>query len=445
MTYPETIKYLESFINYEKIPAYPYRKSLKLERINKFLRGIGNPQDTLRCIHVAGSKGKGSTCAFITNILREAGFRVGLYTSPHLLDFRERIRILNPKQVHNFPAKLSYSRRDPASNIEMQREKKDFEGMISRYELAKLVSQLKPAVEKFNKNSKYGRLSFFEVYTTLAFIYFKKKKVDFTVLETGLGGRLDATNTVNALVSVITPISYEHTRILGNTLAKIAREKAGIIKAQGSGLRAQGLNVISAPQKKEAQEVIRNRCKEVGAKLIEINAPIEGTNLGLLGEHQRINAAVARQAVEALKLGIKEKTIQDALAKTVWPGRCEVISKNPLIVLDGAQNIASAQALKKAIREKFKFKNLILVLGISSDKDIKGICDELCDLADKVIITQANNPRAAEPPALAKYFQDKETHLTENIGEARKLAQLLAKKKDLILVTGSLFVVGEFR
>ena len=213
MTYPETTRYLESFINYEKIPAYPYKESLKLERIKNFLAAIDNPQNALKCIHIAGTKGKGSTCAFVAYILRAAGYKVGLYTSPHLSDFRERIRI------------LSYQ-----SSAFSSQPVVDFEGMISKNELTGLVEKLKPEIEKYNKNSKYGPLSFFEVYTTLAFIYFKEKKVDFAVLETGLGGRLDATNVVEPLVAAITPISYEHTQKLGVTLREIAAEKAGIIK-----------------------------------------------------------------------------------------------------------------------------------------------------------------------------------------------------------------------
>jgi len=425
MTYPEALKYLESFINYEKIPAYPYKESLKLERVRDFLDTIDNPQDSLRCIHIAGTKGKGSTCAFIAYILRQAGYKVGLYTSPHLSDFRERIRVLHPRTK------------------ELKNLRTDFEGMISEKELSDFVDRLKPAIEKYNNDSKYGPLSFFEVYTAVAFAYFKEKKVDLAVLETGLGGRLDATNVVRALVCAITPISYEHTQKLGSTLAEIAAEKCGIIKIPGS-------IVISAPQEKEAMEVIRNRCERIGAKLFEVGKDIEYHKLksNLIGEHQLINAAVAVGAIEALssygvKVSIDE--IKNGLRNTVWPGRCEVVSKDPLIILDGAQNIASAQVLKKAIKENFKYKKLILVLGISKDKDILGICREVDELADEVILTRADNPRATEPKVLAGYFKGKPAHITKDIKEAKIMAQRIAKKGDLILVTGSLFVVGEFR
>jgi len=442
MTYLETIKYLESFINYEKIPAYPYKESLKLERIKEFLNKIGNPQGSLKCIHIAGTKGKGSTCAFIAYILREAGFKVGLYTSPHLSDFRERIRILSPVDTKSLRA-----------------AQEDFEGMIPKRKLAKLAEDLKPVIERYNKNSKYGPLSFFEVYTSLAFVYFKEQNVDFAVLETGLGGRLDATNVVNPLVCALTPISYEHTQKLGNTLKEIAREKAGIIKGKN-------LVVISAPQEEEAMEVIRQRCFQQGAKLYEVGKDIlfkaanKGFNIKgrfgeypdlkirLVGTYQIINAALGLGTIEALcsyNINVPVNPIKNGFYNTIWPGRCEVVSRRPFIVLDGAQNIASAQALKKAIKENFQYKRLILILGISKDKDIKGICKQLYDLADEVVLTMANNPRATEPKYLARYFRGKNIHITNSVKEAKALSARLSKKEDLNLVTGSLFVVGEFR
>jgi len=453
MTYPEALRYLESFINYEKITDWPYKQSLKLERIRDFLSTINNPQDSLKCLHVSGTKGKGSTCAFLTYILRQAGYKVGLYTSPHLSDFRERIRILS-HQVTRIPS---------------HQEKKDFEGMISKNELANLVKRLKPAIDQYNKASKYGPLSFFEVYTALAFVYFKEQKTDFLVLETGLGGRLDATNVVKPLVCAITPISYEHTQRLGNTLKEIAAEKAGIIKSHQS-------IVISAPQEREAQGVIRQRCKKLAAKSYEVGKDIifnEGNSdfnikgifsrypdlkINLLGRHQLINATVAVGVIEALKfygITIDTDSIRAGLYRTAWPGRCEVVGRNPWVVLDGAQNVASACALKQAIKENFstrgrlsrkkKFKKLILVFGISKDKDIKGTSLELADFADVVVLTKSRNPRAQPPQDLAKYFKDKPTYITQSVKEAGELAARIATKEDLILVTGSLFVVGEFR
>jgi dihydrofolate synthase/folylpolyglutamate synthase len=223
---------------------------------------------------------------------------------------------------------------------------------------------------------------------------------------------------------------------------------------------------VTAPQEEEAMEVIRNKCKKVGVKLYEIGKDIayrkinnsftikgifreyHGLKIRLLGEHQIINASVAVATIEALRLhntNIGFEAIRLGLYDTLWPGRCEVISKNPIVVLDGAQNIASVAVLKKATKENFQYKKLILVLGISSDKDIKGICNMLSGLADVVILTRANNPRATEPQDLVKYFKGKDVRITKNVLEARALSRHIARKEDLILVTGSLFVVGEFR
>lgn len=442
MTYPQAIKYLESFINYEKILSWPYKQSLKLERSEEFLTAIGNPQRALRCIHIAGSKGKGSTCAFISYILKEAGFKVGLYTSPHLSDFRERIRILE------YP-----------SSVVSRQSSLEFEGMISKGELTGLVEKLKPSIQSYNKKSKYGPLSFFEVYTSLAFAYFKEQKVDFAVLETGLGGRLDATNIVKPLVCGITPISYEHTQKLGNSLKEIATEKAGIIKDKNS-------IVISALQEKEVMEVIKQRCQRLGVKLYAVNKDLfyqkmrQGFNVigifdeypnletRLLGNHQLINVTLAIGVIEALRffdIYVGIDSIRTGIYNTFWPGRCEIVAKDPLIILDGAQNIASSRALKETIKENFKYKRLILVLGISNDKDIKGICKELSDLADEVILTQASNPRATAPGILARYFNGRYVHKTKDVKEAKEISGKLANNQDLILITGSLFVVGEVR
>lgn len=443
MTYPETIKYLESFINYEKIPSVPYTRSLKLERFKEFLQLINNPEETLRCLHIAGTKGKGSTCIFIAYILRQAGYRVGVYTSPHLSDFRERIRILNPIHLTRKP-------------------KLEFEGMIEKRELSALTGRFKPYIQKYNRNSKYGELSFFEVYTAIAFAYFKEKNIDFAVLETGLGGRLDATNCVNSLVSAISPISYDHTYLLGKTLSKIAAEKAGIIKR----LPHQQIKVVSAPQEKEVWRVLRKRCRETGALLFEVGRNIRykktkrgfnikgvfnnyaGLRLKLFGDYQIINASVAVGVMEALRsygINIKARHIKQGLCNAVWPGRCEVVSKKPLVVLDGAQNVASMRALKGSVRQAFKYNRIILVLGVSSDKDIQGICRQLYDFADVIILTQSDNPRAKSAEELARFFPDKDVYVTHSVKEARKKAMCLAQSLDLILVCGSLFVVGEFR
>jgi len=424
MTYCQAIRYLEGFVNYEKSPHYSYEDAFKLDGFVNFLKFLGNPQDKLKVIHIAGSKGKGSTCAFCAYILRAAGFSAGLYTSPHLVDFRERIRILEPQ------AKKS--------------ERNEFEGLIKKREISLLVKYLKGALEKYRKISSEREPTFFEICTVLAFLYFKKKRVDFVVLETGMGGRLDATNAASSLVCGITPISYEHTQYLGDTIKRIAFEKAGVIKEKGT-------IVVSASQVKDAREVIRKRCAIFGAKLYEVTAPGRNYKLKLIGRHQQENAAVAVKIAEAIKsrgFKVSPSAIKNGLAQASWPGRCEVVSKVPLIVLDGAQNKASAAVIRSAIRENFKFNKLILVLGISSDKDIKGICSQLESLADRIILTRADTPRAARLELIKKYLAKSrggEIRITNSVKEARDLSLRLAGKKDLILVTGSLFVVGEFR
>ena len=452
MTYPEAIKYLDSFIDYEKIPQYSYKQLLKLERIKEFLNTLNNPQDQLKCIHIAGTKGKGSTCAFIAYILREAGFKVVLYTSPHLSDFRERIRIIKPI-------------------TESQKPKTEFEGMISERELTDLIEELRPFIQEYNSQSKYGSLSFFEVYTTLAFMYFKKMQVDFCVLETGLGGRLDATNVVNSSMSIMTSISYEHTRQLGKTLSEISYEKTGIIKNHKS-------IVISAPQEREVREVISKRCEMVGAELYEIGKdiiieegiPVKGsrcfnisgafdklTNLKirLAGRHQIINASLAVAAVLALdklhQVRVNLEAIRAGLYNTIWPGRFEIIRKKPLLILDGAQNPASAQALKQTILENFPGRQIILVFGVSQDKDINGICKVLIPISDEIILTHTDNPRAADVDVIEQAFisqlsgRSRPINKTRSVKAALDLAKAKAGLEDLVLVTGSLFLVGEVR
>jgi len=426
--YTDSIKYLESFIDYEKM-AGPYDvQKWKLERVEKLLEMVGNPHHGMRFIHVAGTKGKGSTSAMIASILRESGYKVGLYISPHLIDFRERISIN--------------------------------EEMISKDQVNYLVEKLKPYVDILKAHEEqYGNISFFDVYTVLALLFFAQENVDFTVLEVGMGGRLDATNVVTPLVSVITQISYDHTLSLGKTIEAIAREKAGIIKDNGY--------VITSPQVPEALQVIENVSAEKIATLFEVGRDINYSDkgkhfhvsgilseyeyliVGLLGEHQIINAVTAIGAIETLwfhGFTIEEESIRRGLENIKWHARVEVIQRDPIIILDVAHNAASAAALRNTIKENFDYRNLILIFGSSMYKDIKGMGNYLCPIADTIILTKMNNPRSMEPKDIRTQLKDiyhKDFIITRNVREALEKALSIAEIHDIICITGSFYLAGE--
>lgn len=431
MTYQEALQYLDRFINYEKKNNYDYDLSFKLDRMKRLCALLGDPQRSARSIHVAGTKGKGSTSAIIQSILKSSGFKTGLYTSPHLVSFRERIKINDT--------------------------------LIEEKDVGDILDIVKTAVDEMDGD----KPSFFEIYTALAYIYFKKEKVDFAVYETGLGGRLDATNVIDPLVCVITPISYEHTHILGDTLTKIAYEKAGIIKRGGI--------CVSAPQEDEALAVIGSVCKEREVELVLVGRDIkfkelvsndeeevfdvsalfgkyDNLHMKLLGSHQVINASTAIGAVEALRMGgisVKEDAVKKGIESARWPGRLELVRKrSPRVVLDGAQNKASADALARSVRKLFKYKKLILILGVSKDKDIKGMLKELVPISDMIILTKTKIAERAMDPVLIRDLitpGSKVAGTAQSVKDAIDMALQKAKPSDLILVTGSLFVVGEAR
>ncbi len=445
MTPHQATQYLISFINHEihlhKTSYYEF----KLDRVRQLLARLGDPQKKLRFVHVAGSKGKGSVCVLMASILEQAGYKVGLYTSPHLYDYSERIRILQSPESFG--------------------EKHDsFKGKIPRWEMADLLNDLKPAIENFQAQSE--RLSFFEVFTVLAIYYFYKSKVDIVVLETGLGGRLDATNVVSSLVAAITPISLEHTQQLGRTLAKIAAEKAAIIKDKNQA-------VVVAPQKLSALKVIKERCRQVKARAIFIGEDVQyqllkndvsgsvfqiatstktlpALTMRFLGQHQVINAAVAIGIVEALRkqtFKISDAAIEKGVARALWPGRFEIVRRQPVIILDGAHNPASAQALVKTLKSLWPDGKITFILGLSLDKDITNICRIFDRIAAKIIFTKANHPRAADLSSvqLTKLFPKKEVVVTSNVSQALRRVFGAAQKRDVIVVTGSLFLIGEAR
>ena len=428
MDYQAALDYILSFADYERMP----RSALvfDLRRIEVLLEKLGNPHQAARSIHVAGTKGKGSTAAMIASILTQADYRTGLYTSPHLLSIKERI------QIDGSP--------------------------IAENAFARLVEMMRPEVEIVNDSGGFGELTTFELLTALAFAYFKERQADYQVLETGLGGRLDATNVVKPEVCVITAISFDHTDVLGDTLPQIATEKAGIIKPTSI--------VISSPQYPEAMEVIVRVCRERGVRLVRAGSDVtwqrkafslEGQafqvngltgeyelNLPLLGEHQLENAATAVAAAEVLvERGAKvsPKNIADGLAQVHWPGRLQILRREPWVIVDGAHNADSVRRLVKALRQYFDFERAILIFGASSDKNIAGMVAELASFPDTVIVTQSRHPRAIAPDKLVSEFAKWEIipEVAENVASAVERALAQAKPTDLICATGSLFIVAE--
>ena len=428
MNYQAALDYILSFADYERIP----RSALvfDLRRIEMLLERLGNPQQVARAIHIAGTKGKGSTAAMIASILTRADYRTGLYTSPHLLSLTERIQV------------------DGAH--------------IDKGIFARLVAEMKPEVEAVNAFGAYGELTTFELLTALAFAYFKEMKVGYQVLETGLGGRLDATNVVKPEVCVITSISYDHTDVLGDSLTQITTEKAGIIKS--------GSTVVSSPQPPEAMEVIEKVCQERGVRLVRVGNDVtwrrqsftdEGQSfqlkgiageynlkLPLLGEHQLENAAVAVAVVEVLiekGAKISPESIASGLEKVQWPGRLQILRKKPWVIVDGAHNADSAKRLIKALKQYFCFDKMFLIFGASSDKNISSMVAELVSLPGSVIVTRSHHPRAVDSAIIVSEFSKRGVvpEVAEDVASAVELALGKATPDDLICATGSLFIIPE--
>jgi dihydrofolate synthase/folylpolyglutamate synthase len=401
-------------VNYREALAWLYSLQrfgikLGLENIRRLLAELsrkGNLQIALggleaaapwKVIHVAGTNGKGSVCAMIDSIGRAQGYRTGLFTSPHLVTFRERIRI-NGR-------------------------------MISQDAVASGLTLIRNLAADWDPHP-----TFFEVTTALALKYFSEVKVDIFILETGLGGRLDATNAVQADVSVITPIDFDHEKWLGNTLAKIASEKAGIIKP--------GIPVVCAPQPAEAEKVIRARAAECRAPLHIVVRSYEDTPIALIGSHQKQNAALAVAALRAAKLDIGEKSIARGLTTLDFPARFQRWDKRTII--DGAHNPAAARMLADTWREIFSDQRATLVLAVLSDKNLCCICEALSPIATFVLLPKIRSERAAPPEALAKALASITPSLhhsiTPSVGEALDVARA---KANPILITGSLHFAGE--
>ncbi len=414
-----------------------------LERVEKLLSQAGNPQKGLKVIHVAGTKGKGSTATMIAQFLEEAGFRVGLFTSPHLIHLEERIRING--------------------------------ATIPKEGVCQLLGRLRGFVEGERERDIHNSPTFFEILTALGLMYFSESApngVDWAVLEAGMGGRLDATNVVTPRVSIITEIGMDHTDFLGTTLRQIAWEKAGIIK--------EGVPVVSSPGSEEALSVIEERCREKGASHYLVGRDIRVTSvkgisleglecdiktwareyrslrIPLLGDHQARNCACALGVIEVLvekdDIQWSAEMAQRALNNLRCPARIEIVSREPLIILDSAHNVPSIRALASTLgrlRRDIPFKRLLLVLGLSQDKDVDGILREIVPLADELVLTTSGYPRAAEPKFLRKKVMEIFGPLEADalvVGDARKAlekAKKLAQPGDCICVTGSFYLAGK--
>ncbi|RBP46857.1 bifunctional folylpolyglutamate synthase/dihydrofolate synthase [Garciella nitratireducens] len=425
MNYEEALAFIHG--------AHKFGKKNNLENVYRFMDFLGNPQENIKFIHIAGTNGKGSTSILLHNILKEQGYQVGLYISPYLEEFTERIQI-NGKH-------------------------------IDKESLASITFQVKKAIENMVLQG-YDHPTEFEIVTGIAFLYFYEKKVDFVVLEVGLGGRLDATNVIaNSEVSIITSIGYDHMAELGNSLPEIAKEKAGIIKNKG--------RVVVYPQMEEVVQVIRERALKKRAEVFLVKREsilhkkksIEGQIFSyegellsfpnietkLLGEHQLYNIATVLKAIEVLmKRGyeITNQAILDGIKKTFWPGRFEILSKNPYIILDGAHNSQGAEIFYRTIREYFPNKQIILALGILRDKNVDEMLKIFLPLAKEVITLTPNNPRAMTSIELSEKIQS--MNFNRPVQAINSIEQMVAyikqiKKEEIIAFTGSLYMIGEVR
>ncbi len=431
MDYSQAVAYLDSFINYEQIPGVAYAApGYSLSHVEELLSRMGAPQLAARTVHIAGTKGKGSVAVMTAGVLSASGYRTGSYTSPHFHDLRERICIDG--------------------------------SLISEERFASTMAGIRPFIEAMRNEPAVRQFTYFEVLTVLAFAYFRQEQVGFQVLEVGLGGRLDATNVARPDVCVITPISLDHMQILGSTLEEIAREKAGIIKP--------GCRVVLCPQPPAAASVLIDICRERKAEVVQLgkyvtwrktggdllhqSLVIEGirntyqVDIPLLGDYQLENAAASVAALEILAsagFAISGADIARGLADVRWPGRFQVLRRDPMVLVDGAHNVASMRRLVDNIRTYFSDRQVLLVFGTSNDKDVPGIVAELAALSPRVVVTRSVQSRAALPASLAAQFSKHGvgTEISESVPQALSRALSMAEEQDLICVTGSLFVVAE--
>jgi len=432
-TYKSALSFLFSNTNYESATRLRYNEdTFSLDRMYRLLDGLANPHEKLSSVHVAGTKGKGSTCTMLSEMLRANGYKVGLYTSPHVLDLRERIRVNGT--------------------------------MISEAALTRLIRKVAPVVRRMKDDPP----TFFEILTGLAFVHFVNEKVDLAVIETGLGGRLDSTNVLKPEAVGITNISLDHQQQLGQSISMIAKEKAGIFK--------RGVPAVSVQQDKEAMSALRRAANRAGALLrftgkeIDYSCRFESSRtLGphnricvttptsrfehlpvpLLGEHQAVNCSLALSLLDCLKtrgFEIDDAQAVTGLPRTKLPGRMELIWHDPRVLVDGAHNAASIRALIQATGQHIPYDSMVVILGCCEDKDVHGILEQLQYGADKAIFTRVNSPRSMHPEDLAEKYGDicgKMCQTAPNLKEALRIAKPAVGNDDLICVTGSFYLVGE--
>jgi dihydrofolate synthase/folylpolyglutamate synthase len=432
ISYSKSLKFLSTLNDYERLRIVRYNNdNFNLDRMRALLKKLGNPQDHFRTVHVAGTKGKGSTCAMIASMLIANGYKVGLYTSPHLVDVRERIVIDGD--------------------------------MIPQANFARLVRLIEPMVGRLKPTPTY-----FDVLTAIAFKYFADNKVDIAVIEAGLGGRLDSTNVIKPEVTAITSISHDHMAQLGPTLAHIATEKAGIFK--------HGIPAVSVIQDPMAEAALKKVAEKVGAPLditgqtIEFsyrfessrmlgphnrvclttpNSKFEHLAVPLIGEHQAINCGLALAVIDRLKsrgIAINDSRAMEGLTKVTIPGRMEMVSQTPRVIVDGAHNAASLDAAMKAIGQHIPYDSMVVIFGCCGDKDVPGMLERITSGADKVIFTRIDSIRSADPHELAARYVElygKMAQVAENLEEALSIANRAVTKEDLICITGSFYLVGE--
>jgi dihydrofolate synthase/folylpolyglutamate synthase len=441
-TYQEAVDFLYSFIDYSLERSYRYTADrFDLNRVRQLLHAVGDPQASFRIIHVAGTKGKGSVSALCASTFQAAGYRTGLYTSPHLVRLTERIRVDGQE--------------------------------ISQSALVDIVEEVKPHV------AAVAGLTMFEILTVLGFMHFARQGVECAAIEVGLGGRLDATNVVEPVVAVITSLSYDHMHLLGNSLSDIAREKAGIIKP--------GIPVVLAPQQHEAERVVLEVAREQGAPVIQVgrdwlfapggrdlefqslhiwsageqgqmDAYVDSAGgeewappryeIPLLGYHQVVNAAVAYAALQVARqkgVAVDDRAIQEGFRSVSWPGRFQILSRSPVVLVDSAHNRDSALRLRIALDDFFPGQPVTLVFGAMGDKDIPGMLTELLPRVSRVILTQADHPRSATLDELSAMAHGYGWRVETLVPVAEALAWAIAHSRpgEVIVAAGSLTVAGE--